>query len=31
VTLAQLSADFHQRKQARGFTGNHEHSIFSGE
>ncbi len=31
VTLAQLSADFHQRKQAHGFTGNHEHSIFSGE
>jgi len=31
VTLAQLSADFHQRKHARGFSGNHEHSIFSGE
>lgn len=29
VTLAQLSADFHQRMQARGFSGTHEHSIFS--
>ncbi len=28
VTLAQLSADFHQRMQARGFSGTHEHSIF---
>lgn len=28
VTLAQLSRDFHQRMQARGFTGTHEHSIF---
>ena len=31
VTLAQLSADFHQRMQARGFSGTHEHSIFSDE
>ena len=29
VTLAQLSHDFHQRMQARGFSGSHEHSIFS--
>ncbi|WP_039918122.1 Rrf2 family transcriptional regulator [Cellvibrio mixtus] len=29
VTLAQLSSDFHQRMQARGFSGIHEHSIFS--
>lgn len=28
VTLAQLSLDFHQRMQARGFSGIHEHSIF---
>lgn len=28
VTLAQLSEDFHQRMQARGFSGHHEHSIF---
>lgn len=28
VTLAQLSADFHQRMQARGFSGSHAHSIF---
>ncbi|WP_049631417.1 Rrf2 family transcriptional regulator [Cellvibrio sp. pealriver] len=28
VTLAQLSADFHQRMQARGFSGTHEHSLF---
>ena len=28
VTLAQLSADFHQRMQARGFSGTHEHSFF---
>lgn len=28
VTLAQLSEDFHQRMQARGFSGTHEHSIF---
>lgn len=27
VTLAQLSADFHQRKQAVGFSGKHKHSI----
>lgn len=31
VTLAQLSADFHQRMQARGFSGNHDHSIFPPE
>ncbi len=28
VTLAQLSTDFHQRMQARGFSGTHEHSLF---
>lgn len=28
VTLAQLSADFHQRMQARGFSGTHGHGIF---
>ena len=28
VTLAQLSADFHQRMQERGFSGTHEHSIL---
>ncbi len=28
VTLAQLSADFHQRKCAQGFSGHHGHSIF---
>lgn len=28
VTLAQLSADFHQRKHACGFSGTHEHAIF---
>lgn len=31
VTLAQLSADFHQRIQARGFSGTHEHSLFPQE
>ncbi|WP_323813412.1 Rrf2 family transcriptional regulator [Cellvibrio sp. NN19] len=31
VTLAQLSADFHQRMQARGFSGTHEHAIFPHE
>lgn len=31
VTLAQLSQDFHQRMQARGFSGKHEHSIFPEE
>lgn len=31
VTLAQLSRDFHQRMQARGFSGKHEHSIFPEE
>ncbi len=31
VTLAQLSEDFHQGMQARGFTGTHEHGIFSEE
>jgi DNA-binding IscR family transcriptional regulator len=29
VTLAQLSADFHQRKQACGFSGQHQHRIFT--
>ena len=29
VTLAQLSADFHQRMQTRGFSGTHDHSIFN--
>jgi DNA-binding IscR family transcriptional regulator len=29
VTLAQLSANFHERMQAQGFSGLHEHSIFS--
>lgn len=28
VTLAQLSADFHQRKLAHGFAGHHDHSII---
>lgn len=28
VTLAQLAKDFHQRMQAHGFSGTHEHSIF---
>lgn len=31
VTLAQLSEDFHQRMQARGFSGSHEHAIFPEE
>jgi len=31
VTLAQLSNDFHQRMQARGFSGTHDHSIFPDE
>ena len=31
VTLAQLSADFHQRIQTRGFSGTHEHSLFPQE
>lgn len=31
ITLAQLSSDFHQRMQARGFSGIHEHGIFSDE
>ncbi len=31
VTLAQLSADFHQRMQVRGFSGTHDHSIFPPE
>lgn len=31
VTLAQLSNDFHQRMQARGFSGTHDHSIFADE
>lgn len=31
VTLAQLSTDFHQRMQTRGFSGTHEHSIFPDE
>ena len=31
VALAQLSREFHQRMQARGFSGTHEHSIFPDE
>ena len=31
ITLAQLSQDFHQRMQARGFSGTHEHAIFPQE